>query len=339
VQRLLTQGCDVDVRSYKSLTPLQLAVTHGHSDVVSTLLAAGANLEAADSWGASSLHVAAQYGHHAVVQQLLAAGANLEATTADGCTPLHAAALYGDHAVLQQLLAGGANLEAATLHINRTPLHFAAAAGRHEVVQQLLAAGARPDTAAADGRTALHHAAQAGELEMVQQLLASGANLAVVDASGNTVLHLAAAAGQVEVLQLLLDTWGQPAVPADVLMGAADHAGHHQQWEASVRLVKVMQQLHPAVVHQWLRTVANGPALAAMLDAWSTDVSSQDEQRAAVCKQAQELAAEKRAVQQLIVQMACMAKQTQMAVQQEIPAQAGLLSGPGMANKRQRGHK
>jgi hypothetical protein len=57
-----------------------------------------------------------------------------------------------------------------------------------------------------------------------------------------------------------------------------------------------------------------GLAMAAVLDEWIADVSSLDEQRAALLRE--ELAREKEAVQQLIVGMAGMAKAGQHNVKQ-----------------------
>jgi hypothetical protein len=48
--------------------------------------------------------------------------------------------------------------------------------------------------------------------------------------------------------------------------------------------------------------------MAAVMDAWASDVSSLDEQRAAVHKREEELVAEKQGAQQLLVYMAAMAK-------------------------------
>jgi hypothetical protein len=148
-------------------------------------------------------------------------------------------------------------------------------------------------------------------------------------ADGRTALHVASTFGHIQVLQLLLEAWGHPAVPAAVLMGAGQLAADHMHFEAAARLLKLTQQLYPAELQQQLAGVST-PTLAGVLDAWSADISSIEEQRAAMHRREQDLAAEKRAVQQLIVQMACMAKQTQQTLLQGQRSHHGHGRGSGL---------
>lgn len=63
--RLLTSGlpppqgrCDVNIRNNRNQTPLQLAVTQGHTDLVQLLVAEGADVNMEDEDGDTAMHVA-----------------------------------------------------------------------------------------------------------------------------------------------------------------------------------------------------------------------------------------------------------------------------------------
>jgi ankyrin repeat protein len=179
------------------------------------------------------------------------------------------------------------------------------------VVQLLLAARANVNTTTADGRTPLVEAATAGHLDMVQLLLQHRADPRVRNAGGNTIIHVAAAAGNKAMVQLLLEAWGDPPVPAADLVIASRAAAAHGHMATFARLLKELQGLYPTELHH----VFAGPnpmsvvnVAAAMASEWASDVSSIEEQRAAVVKREQEVASEKAAVQQLIVGVAGMAK-------------------------------
>lgn len=54
-----TQGrCDVNIRNNRNQTPLQLAVTQGHTELVQLLVAEGADVNMEDEYGDTAMHVA-----------------------------------------------------------------------------------------------------------------------------------------------------------------------------------------------------------------------------------------------------------------------------------------
>jgi predicted nucleotidyltransferase len=76
-------------------------------------------------------------------------------------------------------------------------------------------------------------------------------------------------------------------------------------------LAKELQKLYPGELRQLLQgqySVTAVKAATAMAAAWVADVSSLDEQRAAVRRREEDVAQEKAAVQQLILAVAGMAK-------------------------------
>jgi hypothetical protein len=182
------------------------------------------------------------------------------------------------------------------------------------VVQLLLAAGASINAADIGGWTPLHSAARHGRLDVTALLLRRGADLRLRDDVFCMPLFFAAQEGCTALLQLLLEAWGQPEVPAADLVAAAKAAAFRQHMAALAQLVKELQRLHPSELPQLFEgaePVSPAQAAAALADAWASDVSSLDKQRAAVRRWEEDVAQEKAAVQHLIVGMASVAKAAQ----------------------------
>ncbi|OPB36258.1 hypothetical protein A0O28_0110340 [Trichoderma guizhouense] len=72
-------------------TALFLASQHGHSDIVTQLIAAGADLAICDEQKQSPLHIASKMGNSKIVAKLVAAGANPNGQDQLKKTPLHLA--------------------------------------------------------------------------------------------------------------------------------------------------------------------------------------------------------------------------------------------------------
>jgi hypothetical protein len=112
-------------------------------------------------------------------------------------------------------------------------------------------------------------------------------------------------------VQQLLEAWGETQVPAADLVEAAKEAAAGGHMATLAVLIKELRRLYPDQLHQLFEVedpVSAVDAAAALTDAWAADVSSIDEQRAAVRRREEDVASERQAVQHLIVGMACMAK-------------------------------
>lgn len=155
-------------------TPLHLAATAGHEDVVLLLLARGGDCGAKDSEGWTPLHEAAKAGHLAVVVQLLDHGADIGSVGPGGARPLHICAANGFAGLCALLLERGADLEAAD-STGATPLLHAAFGGNLEVIDVLVSTGADLDAQGKDGRTVLHYAAYSGDPAVSEFLSERGA--------------------------------------------------------------------------------------------------------------------------------------------------------------------
>lgn len=132
-------GSDVNCHGVNAVTPLQVAIQHGHEDLIEFLLTQGADLEAEDFNGRTALHYAAVEKNLAVLDLLLKKGANICATDSNDAYPLHHAVGAGqqDHAfVLCE--AGNSKYRDAQDNFGYTPLHYAVVNDDVEMVKLLL---------------------------------------------------------------------------------------------------------------------------------------------------------------------------------------------------------
>ena len=193
-------------------SPLHVAVGKGSFQHVSALLKAGAHVYAGGTFGptgvfgfSSPLQIAATYGHVDIVRELLKAGAKADKK---GNTlgpfglfasnvPLLSAANRGHADVVRELLqAPGAKVGTARATIGPfgmfsswTPLFAAAGSGYADIVRELIRAGANPDTPTTLGpfgmlssQTPLFAAALEGHADVVRELLKAAGTSAKVDA-------------------------------------------------------------------------------------------------------------------------------------------------------------
>ena len=149
------QNC-LDFNNYRCVTtPLKLASSYGHKDVVQLLLKAGADANEADKSGHTPLLEAARYGRKEVAQMLLDCGAEPNNADREGHTPIfHAAGPGNNWQLVKLLIESGAEVGKASKS-GWTPLHRAVSFGNREVVKVLLDNGADPSKEAKDGLTPL----------------------------------------------------------------------------------------------------------------------------------------------------------------------------------------
>lgn len=162
VQGLLHRGVSPNVRDRDGETPLLLAATMCHAQVIDALIEAGADVNARNPVGTTVLarvimtigdpmQMAAkenlsEENRRNIVEALLKAGANPNAVGVNAFTPLHDAAYKNLVSILKLLVESGANLNAKGAvgliegRKDLTPLDVARACGNTSAVSFLMRA-------------------------------------------------------------------------------------------------------------------------------------------------------------------------------------------------------
>lgn len=202
---LLENGAKVSVTADRDFTALHCCCQGGHLEVAKLLVeAGGSDLEARDRSSCTPLFVAATRGHWQIVRVLIEAGANPNASQSCGSTPLFYAAFNGHLAVVRVLILGNADprmgKKISPLETSR-PLDVAAQNGHSGVVRELIRRfGIDGCCSCADrGKPALVMAAGKDHVDVMEHLTAAG----VVDAAGAALLEAAEYGREASVKYLL----------------------------------------------------------------------------------------------------------------------------------------
>ena len=199
---LLRRGADPFGPDAHDQTPLHLAASHGHAELLRALLACGCDPDARDSDQRTPLFAALEHGATALplVRSLIAYGADPEAADTHGETPL---GLALEHPVLERWL-DWREWPLPQRPLRGEDLPAAAAAGALGAVQRLLELGFAVDTRDAQGATALLRACGAGHREVAACLLDAGADPSLPAHSGVTAVVAAVTARREALVALLL---------------------------------------------------------------------------------------------------------------------------------------
>lgn len=236
ITELLNEGADVNVRSQSPMmrgkTPLHLALSWGHEDVVELLLRKGANATAKDEFGVTPFHTVAAVGLIDVARILLnhAGPSNndndnqhdgrlsmLQEQDNHGRTPLHQACARSQEALIvflfRQLSAASISaLVGVRTNKGLTALHCAVTNSNENIVRLLLdnmdvplLLNAQDD----EGCTAIHYAISFGHDWCLGLLLEAAvqSNVSVFYIQtnrGDTPLHCAAHHNHVSMARMLL---------------------------------------------------------------------------------------------------------------------------------------
>jgi len=202
-------------RSYE--TPMHLAASGGHYELMQFLFSKGGSVEDEDKEGMTPLHLCAKYGHRNLIEALKGKISPSMSSGKNGLTAIHVAAEYGQAEIVQDMLQkvpgsipsecprGKESTEG--IEYGFTPLHLSARNGHDGIVRLLLNSPGVKVDAATEGKgfIPLHLALMNGHTSVVSLLLGRSTHqLAIQDCQGRTGLHLAAAHGHLELVTLLL---------------------------------------------------------------------------------------------------------------------------------------
>ena len=188
---------------------------NGKTALTKELLKNGVNPSCKNNEGQTPLHVACSKGHADIVNELLNYGANVDEMCNNKTTPLLSMNLWelSDEIVLtitKMLLDHGADINAqrgGRYGDRKTFLSLAVDKGNFTLVCELLKLGARVYYRDCDGRISLHGAANCDGIEgvqMIRELIKYGAEINAEDIQDNTPLHVASGAGNILAVKELL---------------------------------------------------------------------------------------------------------------------------------------
>ncbi|HUU20210.1 MAG TPA: ankyrin repeat domain-containing protein [Sedimentisphaerales bacterium] len=127
VEFLLNHGADIELEIFNGETPLMLAAQyarHGQQyETIKTLLEHGAKVNHKDENGRTALHDAAMYSGKEVINLLISYGADVNAGDEDHCTPLHQAAMLNNIEAAKALVEHGADIFAKNYYDYSKPVH------------------------------------------------------------------------------------------------------------------------------------------------------------------------------------------------------------------------
>ncbi|KAK9682305.1 hypothetical protein RND81_10G064300 [Saponaria officinalis] len=197
-----------DIASHMAKQEAELALKvnntayYGDLYQLKSFVRAGADPKKTDYDGRSPLHLAASRGHEDIVQFLIQEGVDVNVLDNFGTTPLMEAVKNGHDKVADLLRKKGATLDVKDVG---TVLCTAVASGDTEFLKRLLSNGINPNSKDYDHRTPLHVAASQGLYLLAKMLVDAGANVFLKDRWGDTPLDEARMCGNKNLIKLLED--------------------------------------------------------------------------------------------------------------------------------------
>jgi len=174
--------------------PLHWACSGGHDVIVDYLLSVcNVPVDDADDSGWTPLIIASSAGHDNIVAELLRRNADPNKTTSTGQTALHYAASRNRFKIAEMLISCNCDVNAADETTSATPLHRAASKGNLKIVKLLTEKKCNLDTTDIEGNTPLHLACEEERTEVAEHLNLCGASLTLLNKEKKTPLDLAPA--------------------------------------------------------------------------------------------------------------------------------------------------
>ncbi|PAA57035.1 hypothetical protein BOX15_Mlig022548g1, partial [Macrostomum lignano] len=188
---LLAAGSSASKTDKQGMTALHHAAYTGCLSMTQLLLGQGnASINSTDSYGRSPLYLATSRGHVELVNYFLSKGADVHLPNKELKSPMYIAAYFGHLEIVQALLRSEADVDQPDTH-KKTPLYVATYHGRTDIVDLLLRHGSDVNAADRNGKTPLYIAVLHGHLAIADKLIKHGAQVNRCDKDGLAPLHMA----------------------------------------------------------------------------------------------------------------------------------------------------
>uniref|UniRef100_A0AAQ5X900 Ion transport domain-containing protein n=1 Tax=Amphiprion ocellaris TaxID=80972 RepID=A0AAQ5X900_AMPOC len=215
---LMDLGADPNILNKALMSPLHLAVSCGHNNLVGVRrlnIKHGAKLCKRNKLGHYPIHAAAFAGAKKAMEVILKEGeefghvcvSHINYLDKSNSSPLHLAVRGGNMETIRLCLACGAKVDQQQ-NDKSTPLHLACTQGAIEVVKLMLSSVDQVEDIInlTDGalQTPLHRATIFDHTELAEYLISLGADLNSIDCKGTSPLLLATSCGAWKTVALLL---------------------------------------------------------------------------------------------------------------------------------------
>uniref|UniRef100_A0A8C4D721 Transient receptor potential cation channel, subfamily A, member 1b n=1 Tax=Dicentrarchus labrax TaxID=13489 RepID=A0A8C4D721_DICLA len=212
---LLDLGANPNILNIALMSPLHLAVNHGHNNLVEVRKLKAPNKNLQGDLGNTPVILACSLNNCEALNILLKHGAKLCQQNKLGHFPIHAASFAGAKKAMEVILKFGEDFgHRSELHINyldkssSSPLHLAVRGGNMEAISLCIATGAKVDQQQNDRSTPLHLACTQGATEVVKLMLSSFDQVEdiinLTDGACQTPLHRATIFDHVELAEYLI---------------------------------------------------------------------------------------------------------------------------------------
>lgn len=196
---------DLNKPNKKGITPLHIAASEGHVDVLRILVEAKVDINVANNDGTRAVFMAAQYGYIDALKTLIEAKADLNIPRNDGITSVFMAAQNG-HADTLKILgeAGGVNFNIPDKN-GANAIYIAAQNGHEDALQVLLKTNANINKSTNMGTTPVCIAVKNNHTKTAKVLAEAKADLNIPTNDGWYPIHLATYFDNMAIITLLAE--------------------------------------------------------------------------------------------------------------------------------------
>ncbi|CAX39604.1 CDK inhibitor PHO81 homologue, putative) [Candida dubliniensis CD36] len=171
----------IDELDNDSMSPLLLAIKHGHLNITKKLVRFGSNpfpKASKDTLQYLPINYACKFGDYKTLEYLLSNAKSQELIAklinqqdVEGLLPLHVASRQGHYKLIKLLIQYGAQINKLDGFNKWTPIFYAAAEGHVKTTQELIKFGAKLNIIDEDGYNVLYYCVVEGHIDVINELL------------------------------------------------------------------------------------------------------------------------------------------------------------------------